>query len=84
MLVVMVGIGLLPMCFERVARERVLPKVPGWWGRVALLDAAQLSSRHFARFRVPALHARNKDGGRVGRFRDPDAIPGSIASWCVF
>jgi sterol desaturase/sphingolipid hydroxylase (fatty acid hydroxylase superfamily) len=42
MLVVIVGIGLLLMLFERVVPDRVLPKVPGWLCRVVVLNAAQL------------------------------------------
>jgi sterol desaturase/sphingolipid hydroxylase (fatty acid hydroxylase superfamily) len=42
MLLMIVGLGLLLMLLERVVPDRVLPKVPGWWGRVVLLNAAQL------------------------------------------
>ncbi len=42
MLVAVVGIGLVLMLFERLVPDRVLPKVPGWWGRVVLLNAGQL------------------------------------------
>jgi sterol desaturase/sphingolipid hydroxylase (fatty acid hydroxylase superfamily) len=42
MLVAIVGTGLLLMLVERLAPDRILPKVPGWWARVALLNAAQL------------------------------------------
>jgi sterol desaturase/sphingolipid hydroxylase (fatty acid hydroxylase superfamily) len=42
MLVAIVGIGLLLVVFERVVPDRVLPKVPGWWVRVGVLNAAQL------------------------------------------
>jgi sterol desaturase/sphingolipid hydroxylase (fatty acid hydroxylase superfamily) len=42
MLVAIVGIGLLLMLFERLVPDRILPRVPGWWGRVVLLNAAQL------------------------------------------
>lgn len=42
MLVAIVGIGLLLMLFERLAPDRVLPKVPGWWARVIVLNAGQL------------------------------------------
>ena len=42
MLVAIVAIGLLLMLFERLVPDRVLPRVPGWWGRVVLLNAAQL------------------------------------------
>jgi len=42
MLVAIVGIGLALMLFERLVPDRVLPKVRGWWGRVVLLNAAQL------------------------------------------
>ena len=43
MLVAIVAIGLLLMLVERLVPDRVLPKVPGWWGRVVLLNAGQLA-----------------------------------------
>jgi sterol desaturase/sphingolipid hydroxylase (fatty acid hydroxylase superfamily) len=42
MLAVIVAIGFVLVVLERVVPDRALPKVPGWWRRVVLLNAAQL------------------------------------------
>jgi sterol desaturase/sphingolipid hydroxylase (fatty acid hydroxylase superfamily) len=43
MLVAIVVLGLALMVLERVIPDRVLPRVQGWWLRVALLNAGQLA-----------------------------------------
>lgn len=42
MLWVALGIGACVMILERIFPDQVLPKVPGWWGRVILINLAQL------------------------------------------
>ena len=41
LVVVLVGVGF--MALERVVPDQVLPKVPGWWPRVLLVNAGQLA-----------------------------------------